>query len=105
MLLVVLGGNAWRYMYLLGGILAVIIFILRIGLPESPRCLAAKGREKEAQEVIYNITGNTVEVEPIEMEKAKLKDLFANKNIRNSNIFVFGLWFCYAMASYGIYLL
>src|SRR5699024_12874791 len=35
MLLVPLGDNAWRYMFLLGGILAVIIFILRIGLPES----------------------------------------------------------------------
>ena len=102
MLLVPLGDNAWRYMFLLGGILAVIIFILRIGLPESPRWLASKGREKEAQEVIYNITGNTVEVEPIEMEKAKLKDLFANKNIRNSTIFVCGFWFCYATAYYGI---
>ena len=39
-LLLPLGETAWRWMFLLGALFALIIFIFRIGLPESPRWLA-----------------------------------------------------------------
>lgn len=101
MLLVPLGDDAWRYMFLVGGLLAVIIFIFRIGLPESPRWLASKGREEEAQNIIYQLTGNKVKVEPVVNKKVKVKELFTEK-FRKRTIFVCGFWFCYATAYYGI---
>ena len=101
MLLVPLGDDAWRYMFLVGGLFAVIIFIFRIGLPESPRWLASKGREEEAQNIIYQLTGNKVKVEPVVNKKVKVKELFIEK-FRKRTIFVCGFWFCYATAYYGI---
>ncbi|WP_025785797.1 MFS transporter [Sporosarcina sp. D27] len=97
-----LGDHAWRYMFLLGAIMAIIIFIFRIGLPESPRWLASKGREKEAEKIIYELTGNVVEVKPEpSQEKVKISALFSQKFIKRT-IFVSGFWFCYATSYYGI---
>lgn len=101
LVLLPLGDNAWRYMFFLGAIFAVIIFIFRLGLPESPRWLAARGREEEAAQIMYDITGDKVVVEPVKQEKVKLKTLF-NDKLRKRTIFVTGFWFCYATSYYGI---
>lgn len=101
MLLLPLGENAWRYMFLLGGVFAVIIFVFRLGLPESPRWLASRGREKEAQETLYKMTGKKMEIESVENEKVELKAIFSEKLIKRT-IFVTGFWFCYATSYYGI---
>src|SRR5699024_11372120 len=68
---------------------------------ESPRWLASKGREEEAQNIIYQLTGNKVKVEPVVNKKVKVKELFTEK-FRKRTIFVCGFWFCYATAYYGI---
>lgn len=96
-----LGDNAWRYMILLGAVFAVIIFIFRLGLPESPRWLASKGREKEAQEIMYNLTGHSVVIDPDLEPKPKISYLFSKKLFKRT-FFVCGFWFCYAVAYYGI---
>lgn len=96
-----LGDNAWRYMILLGAVFAVIIFIFRIGLPESPRWLVSKGREKEAEEIMFNLTGHATVIEPDSEPKQKLSYLFSKKLFKRT-FFVCGFWFCYAVAYYGI---
>lgn len=97
-----LGDHAWRYMFLLGAIFAVIIFIFRIGLPESPRWLVSKGREKEAEKVVFNITGSKVKLQPEpKSKKVPLSMLFSKKLIKRT-IFVSGFWFCYSTSYYGI---
>lgn len=102
-ILLPLGDEAWRYMFFLGAIFAVIIFIFRIGLPESPRWLASKGREKEAEEVIYQISGNRVKINPETSKKSKLKiSALFSPTYRKRTIFVTGFWFCYATSYYGI---
>jgi putative MFS transporter len=45
----VLGVDGWRVLLLIGAVGAVFVMLLRRGLPESPRWLAAKGRTDEAQ--------------------------------------------------------
>lgn len=100
-LLLPLGDHAWRYMFFLGAIFALIIFIFRIGLPESPRWLASHGREEEAQQIIYELTGNKVKIEPEPKQKVKIGYLFSPK-LRRRTIFVTGFWFCYATSYYGI---
>ncbi len=45
----------WRSMFILAGIGALIVWRLRQGLPESPRWLAAAGRQAEAEALVARI--------------------------------------------------
>jgi MFS family permease len=45
----------WRLAFIIGGLLAVIIILLRRFLPESPRWLMTHGRAKEAEDVVEAI--------------------------------------------------
>jgi MFS transporter, putative metabolite transport protein len=47
----------WRILLGAGGILAALYIIARLGLPESPRWLAEKGRIAEAAAVLSSLTG------------------------------------------------
>jgi putative MFS transporter len=47
-----LGNGGWRWMLGSSAILATVIFLLRLGTPESPRWLVQAGRTEEAREVI-----------------------------------------------------
>jgi putative MFS transporter len=45
----------WRYMFLIVGVGAVIVWLLRFSMPESPRWLEAKGRFAEAEAVLHSV--------------------------------------------------
>lgn len=47
----------WRYMFLLVGVGAVIVWMIRKSMPESPRWLEARGRIAEADAVVSQIEG------------------------------------------------
>lgn len=47
-----LGIEGWRWLFVFGAIGAVIIFLLRTGLPESPRWLASAGRDEQAVAIV-----------------------------------------------------
>jgi MFS transporter, putative metabolite:H+ symporter len=47
----------WRYMFLLVGIGAMIVWFLRKKMPESPRWLESKGRFAEAEAILVKIEG------------------------------------------------
>lgn len=49
--------EGWRYMFLSGVIPAVIFLILLLFVPETPRFLVMKGKEKKALEVLKKISG------------------------------------------------
>jgi MFS family permease len=51
------GRYAWRYAFGIGGLLGVIIFILRLKVPESPRWLMLRGQEQRANDVVDDIEG------------------------------------------------
>lgn len=48
----VLGIEGWRVLLLIGAVGAVLVIVLRRGLPESPRWLAAQGKTGEAQDAL-----------------------------------------------------
>jgi MFS transporter, putative metabolite:H+ symporter len=45
----------WRYMFLIGGVGALIVWYLRKSMPESPRWLESKGRFEEADATVAKI--------------------------------------------------
>lgn len=51
----VLGLDGWRAVILLGGAGALLVWILRLGLPESPRWLASRGRLEQAAAVVEHL--------------------------------------------------
>lgn len=100
-----IGPSSWRWILLLGALLAIVVAILRSVIPESPRWLRATGRGADADEVLAQLTGQH-HVEPSadvteEQPKARWTDLFSRQLIRTT-IFVCGFWFAYDVAFYGI---
>ncbi|MGB6180971.1 MAG: sugar porter family MFS transporter [Rhodococcus sp. (in: high G+C Gram-positive bacteria)] len=52
-----MGLEAWRWMFLVGVIPAIVYGVLAMLIPESPRYLVGKHLDEEAAEVLANITG------------------------------------------------
>ena len=95
-----LGAEAWRYMFALGIIPAVIVLIFRVSVPESARWLAHVGKSEEANKVEQLISGSSNE-HKVPQQKSSFKELFSKKNIR-ATLFVSIFWFSYDVAFYGI---
>ncbi|QGA68113.1 MFS transporter [Sulfolobus sp. E11-6] len=55
LIIVPLSPQAWRYMFIIGGITAIPLWFARIFVPESPRWLAVKGKSEEARRVMSDI--------------------------------------------------
>ncbi|MGH9088083.1 MAG: MFS transporter [Acidimicrobiales bacterium] len=50
-------GNAtsWRFLFVFGGAIALVVLVFRRRIPESPRWLAARGRHREAEQVLASL--------------------------------------------------
>jgi len=57
-----LGDDSWRWMLSSAAIPALIVVLLRIGTPESPRWLIGKGRVDEAQEIVRRHIGTNIDI-------------------------------------------
>lgn len=86
----------WRVILGSSTIIAVVIFIFRIGLPESPRWLWNQGRRDEAMGVAHRYMESVDEMADVEREDTKpgtFSMLFSRQYWR-STLFVSMFWFC-----------
>ncbi|HEV7209988.1 MAG TPA: MFS transporter [Mycobacteriales bacterium] len=49
--------TSWRYMFVSGGLVALIVLVFRRRIPESPRWLASRGRIAEAERIVRAFDG------------------------------------------------
>lgn len=62
------GVHNWRWMLASSTVPALLILLLRIGTPESPRWLLSKGRRKEAEAVLKKMLGPDAGLTDLETE-------------------------------------
>ncbi|MDT0263840.1 MFS transporter [Jatrophihabitans lederbergiae] len=48
---------SWRYMFVLGGLVALVVLFFRRRIPESARWLASQGRTGEAEQIVQTLEG------------------------------------------------
>ncbi|MGQ4512447.1 MFS transporter [Streptomyces sp. DW26H14] len=59
------GGDSWRWLLASSALPALVVLLLRIGTPESPRWLVSKGRLDEARAVVAKYIGGNVDFDSI----------------------------------------
>src|SRR4029077_12674476 len=74
------GPNAWRYMYLIGVLPAVVTLWIRRNIPESPRWERSDERRRAAREL--KRSGAVLDGESRALARFTVTDLFADRTIR-----------------------
>jgi MFS family permease len=95
-----LGPDAWRYMYLIGILPALLTLWIRRGIPESSLWEAADGRRRTAVE--RKRSGAALEAGDHALTRFTLVDLFAEPEIRRRTIVAFLMSLTTTLAWWGI---
>ena len=82
-----LGDNAWRYMYVLGVLPALLTLWIRRAIPESALWEVVKAKRDAAQARLR--TGQTLSTQERQLTKFTLTDLFSDRTMRRRTIAVF----------------
>ncbi|AWI06047.1 MFS transporter [Clostridium drakei] len=105
---VVVPSLGWKWMFLLGGAIGLVMLPLFFMLKESPRWLIGKGKFDEAESVIEEMEASTDKRLPVNMtninkpaKKADWKELFS-PFYRWRTLVVWGLWFSAYFISNGL---
>lgn len=102
--------NGWRWLFIIGGIIAVIALIARFELPESPRWLALHGRVDEAETLVTEMEqrarARSGELSEPEVGHVDLRsgvpyaELLRPPYLRRVLVFL-AMWFFWYIGNYG----
>jgi MFS family permease len=103
--------TGWRYAFGIGGSLGIIVLVLRLFVPESPRWLMLRGHEEQAGKIVATIEksvshGHPDKLPPIEGDKLKISvrdhtpigEIFRNMAGDNKSRSLLGLMLMVAQA-------
>jgi MFS family permease len=94
--------NAWRWMLGIAVVPAIIVLILRLWLPESPRWLVNQGKHEQATQLAEKMTGTSVRLEIVNPpRKGSFFTLFTPTFLKRT-ILTSLSWFLMDIALYGI---
>lgn len=97
-------GDDWRFLLATSAVPAIITFILRIRLPETPMWLKARGRDAEARAIVDRHFGPEFDIPDVVLDdgKASPRELFTGDN--KLQHFYSGLfWFCQVGPFFAIF--
>lgn len=99
-----LGPNAWKFMLMTSAVPALVVALMRLGTPESPRWLAQQGRTDEALAVIReyidpNATPADVESEPAKRSYRELLRPGTRRRVAFGGLF----WFCQVVPYFAVF--
>jgi putative MFS transporter len=100
------GDWSWRYLFLAAAFPAFLAFIVRRTLPESPYFLARRGRDREAAQVLEEITGRPVgegELTAPEEPESSVREL-ASPALRGRAATTALVWIALNVSYYGLFL-
>ena len=100
-------GGQWRWLYLAASFPALLAFVARRSLPESPYYLARVGRTQDAARVLGEITGQTVDPATLDAPPAQARPSFrelAGPALRRTSLLVIGVWAALNVSYYGLFL-
>ena len=100
------GDWSWRYLFVAAAFPAFLVFFARRTLPESPYFLARKGRNKEAAEVLSEITGEPVAERDFEAPLAPRSSMteFFTGALRGRAFPTALIWIALNVSYYGLFL-
>ncbi|WP_142484656.1 MFS transporter [Klebsiella pneumoniae] len=100
------GENGWRWTLASTAVIGAMLFLVRLGTPESPRWLMSKGREKEAETIIQRVYGANFGLahlaENREGKKLRLNDLL-HSGYGKRMAFVAIFWTCSVTPVFAVY--
>ncbi|MGK3114402.1 MFS transporter [Candidatus Pantoea formicae] len=100
------GTDAWRYTLASTAVIGALLFLVRLGTPESPRWLISKGRHKEAEAIIRRVYGSGFSLKNLP-EQAESKNLsFASllhSGYGKRMAFVTIFWMCSVTPVFAVY--
>jgi putative MFS transporter len=100
------GDDAWRYALASAAVIGLVLFLLRIGTPESARWLLSKGRDNEADVVIKRVYGQHYSLRDLPEEpdarKMTFRDLL-HSGYGKRLFFVSVFWSCSIIPVFAVY--
>lgn len=100
------GDDAWRYVLASTAVIGLVLFLLRIGTPESARWLLSKGRDSEAERVIKRVYGQHYSLRDLPEEpdekKMSFQDLL-HSGYGKRLFFVSVFWSCSIIPVFAVY--
>ncbi|WP_078849836.1 MFS transporter [Streptomyces sp. NRRL F-5126] len=96
--------GAWHYTLAASAIPAVLCLLVRHGLPESPRWLISKGRQKEAAAIVEKDLGVSMDTEDWrseQREETRYRELFSPDYIRRT-VFTCVFWICIVLPYFAL---
>jgi putative MFS transporter len=102
----------WQWMFIIGAIPALLVFPMRMILPESPRWLASKGRFAQADEALKRLEAIAqaegkvlppipANLPPVVEAKTRFADLFRGIYLKRT-LTIWALWACTYLIVYGL---
>ena len=102
------GDDAWRVIFLVTGLPALVGVVLRLYVPESPMYLHRSGKSRQAREVLARVAavnGRPVAIPALQPDTAAkhgLSALFAGR-LRRRSLALFVAWMLISVAYYGVF--
>lgn len=102
------GGEAWRTIFFVTGIPALIGILLRFYVPESPFYLNQQGRSEEARQVLHRVAkenGRAIDISPLAPQTPQRKSVTAlfSTTLRRRTIFLMLAWVLISVSYYGVF--